>query len=82
MMIRESKDSTTIHVSLDSTTSGIVLESGAVTGQIDITIGATTTEALTFDSGVYDLEVYDPLDLEYVVRLIQGCVEVIPGVTY
>lgn len=54
---------------------GIILESGAETGRVDILIGATLTTGISEDVGVYDLELYNPLDNDDVIRLIEGDVE-------
>lgn len=55
MQIRETVESTTVIKSLTTENGGIAL--GGATGVITLTITATDTAALTFDSAVYDLEV-------------------------
>ena len=81
MQIRDTIDSTAFEVELTSLGGDIVLEAAAVTGQIDITIGAVATDAVSFTQGVYDLELYNPSDVDDVIRLVGGAVEVIGGVT-
>lgn len=82
MQIRERLEDATALVSLTSTpVAGIVLEANFSTGQIDIRIGADVTDALTFDRGVYDLELYNPIDLTEVYRLVGGTVILTQGVT-
>lgn len=79
MHIRETVEDSTIILSLSSTGGDIVL--GGANGEINITIGATATDTINIKSGVYDLELYDPLDADEVVRLIQGQVNIVQGVT-
>ena len=79
MQIRETLESSTIVLELTTTTSGITL--GGANGEINLEIGATVTDAITIKSGVYDLELYDPLDLDDVIRLIQGQINVVQSVT-
>jgi hypothetical protein len=81
MQIRASLNSTSFEVELTTATGEIVLEAGSETGRVDITIGATVTDALTIDIGVYDLELYDPADPDNVTRLVEGIVSVVEGVT-
>lgn len=77
MQAREKIDDATTIFDLSSTggTPEITIEPGGETGRIDILIGATTTTAITQDTGVYDLEIYDPLDTDDVSRLLQGYIE-------
>lgn len=55
MQVRETIESTTTLVSLTTENGGVTL--GGTAGTIDITITATATALLDFDSAVYDLEV-------------------------
>lgn len=51
-------------------------------GSIGIYIAACTSSALTFDEGVYDLEIYSGSgDCPYTVRLLQGNVKLSKEVT-
>lgn len=45
---------------------------GGVEGTIELEIGAATTATLEFSRAVYDLELYDPNDLDNVIRVIEG----------
>lgn len=81
MQVRDSINSAGFAVEVTSVGGDIVLEAGGNIGQIDITIGATVTDALVMTSGVYDIEIYDPADVDVVDRLVEGTVEVISGVT-
>ena len=81
MHIREQIDDTVFVLELTTANNRIVLEDGAETGRIDLVIGATDTDALTIESGVYDLELYDAGDPDDVNRLIEGVVSIISGVT-
>lgn len=68
MQIRETKDATTALVDLDDQTKGgIVL--GGVAGTIAVTISATATAALSFDTAFYDLEM---VLSTVVTRLLEG----------
>jgi hypothetical protein len=62
---------------LDTTTSRIVIDDTAKT--IALTVDATTTAALTFTNGVYDLELVSGTGV--VTKLLSGAVSVIPEVT-
>ena len=83
MHIRESMDAAAFILELTSDpAAGITLESGAVDGRIDIRIAADVTDTLTFTSAaIYDLELYKPLDLTEVIRLVEGSVILKGGVT-
>lgn len=61
-----------------STTAGTIVITAA-SGQIDLVVPASTTTALTWVKGVYDLEVTTPLGV--VSRLVQGAVSVTKEVT-
>jgi hypothetical protein len=79
MQIRSNLESSGVELELTTANGGLTL--GGVNGEIDLYIGATDTEALTITTGVYDLELYNPLDADEVVRLIQGYVNIIRDVT-
>ena len=82
MQIRERKTSTSFLVELTSApAAGITLEDAAETGRIDVRIGADVTDTLTFNTGVYDLELYKPADATETIRLIEGSVIMKSGVT-
>ena len=53
----------------------------AVQGRVRLTLGATDTEAMKRTTYVYDLEVYDPVDPDYVYRPLSGNAIVTPEVT-
>jgi len=42
---------------------------------------ATETDALSINSGVFDLELYDAGDLDDVTRLMEGVVSITEGIT-
>lgn len=77
MQVRRTHGSDTAALSLTSAGGDIVL--GGVAGTIDITASATATAAITFRSGVYDVELEDGSGV--VTRLIEGNVDVTPEVT-
>ena len=77
MQIREEISSPTALVSISSASGEITL--GGITGTISIHIPATTTAALSFNTGKYDLELEDSAGV--VTRLIQGSVTLSPEVT-
>lgn len=81
MQIRKSISSTDIEIELTTDNGRIQLEAGGSTGQIDLLLGATITEALTLDAAVYDLELYNQSDLDEVNRLMAGVVTITEGVT-
>ncbi len=59
----------------------LVMMPGGVAHEINLRLGADVTAALPIKAGVYDLEVFDPLDLSSVWRLLDGKVTVTPNVT-
>jgi hypothetical protein len=75
LMIREDITDLTPQVTLNSLNGGIVISNGTIT----IRIEAASTEAFTFDSGVYDLKLTAPDGT--VVRLVEGKTKVNPDVT-
>jgi len=78
MQIREYTEATTTEASL---TVGAGITLGGATGTIDIVIPAATTEAWTWTSGVYDLEMVIPGSPEDVTRAVEGRITVTPEVT-
>jgi len=81
MQIRSSVTTPTFEIELTTTNGRIQLEPSGETGRIDLILGASLTDALTIDSGVYDLELYNQGDSDDVNRLIEGVVTIIEGVT-
>lgn len=81
MHIRETVTSPDIVIELTSDNGGVSIEPNADTGVIEIFIGATTTQAVSVESGFYDLEIYHDVDPDDVVRLLEGAVEFKPEVT-
>lgn len=77
MHIREELDSATILVELTTVNGRISL--GGSNGEIDLLISASDTEALTFSSAVYDLELEDTGGI--VTRLVEGKVRLSLEVT-
>ncbi len=85
MQIRESFEDDDLEnpVLLELTTANgrIVLEDGAVEGQIELKVGADITEAITWTAAVHDLIIINDADPTDVTRLVQGRVRVSPDVT-
>lgn len=77
MHVRESLDALLVLLDLSTENGRIVL--GGPTGAVALVVDATTTAALTWDSGVYDLEIIFPDGT--VRRLLAGSVSVSPEVT-
>lgn len=75
--IRSDIDSETVLLELTTENGRIVL--GGVTGEIRIVIDAVTTAGITWESGVYDLELV--FANGFVKRLIAGSVSVSKEVT-
>lgn len=75
MHIREKVESTQILASLTTENGRIELQPGGLTGRIVLSMGATVTAALKFESAVYDVEFYDPNDLDEVIPYLQGKVK-------
>lgn len=76
MDVRESVDSETVIQSFSTADDTIVLGSD---GLIELVLGPTDTDALTFSSGVYDLELED--EDGAVFRVAKGKVSLSPQVT-
>jgi hypothetical protein len=79
MQIREKVTSSTVELELSSDTGEIVL--GGVAGTINIVIGGTATDTLTINNGIYDMEIFDPLDDDAVDTILEGQVTVREPVT-
>lgn len=77
MQVREKVESVSPLLSLTTENGGIAL--GGVAGTVTINISAEATAALTWKSGVYDLEI--EFADGFVRRLLQGSVSVSPEVT-
>ena len=76
MQIRQRHTSNSSVLELTTANGRIVLEAGAVTGQVDIVLGATETDTLTIDTGVYDLELYSAGDSDIVDTILEGNVTI------
>ena len=81
MHIRASLAAVDFEIELTTTNGRIQLEPDAETGRIDLILGATLTDDLTIDTGVFDLELYNQSDVDDVNRLMEGVVSIIGGVT-
>lgn len=79
MQIRERESSQTFEIELTSLNGLITMI--PLSGQINIELGATDTDALTITSGVYDLELYDPADVDVVDTILEGAVTISDGIT-
>ena len=80
MQVRAEVESTEVLLELTTENGGITL--GGTAGIIDFYVGATATAAITWTSGVFDLEIVHPGALpDDVTRLAQGTVSVSPEVT-
>jgi len=78
MMMRKCKDSETPFIDVDTVSGELVITE--VDGQIDVTIPAADTEAITEAFGVYDLEIEDGSGV--VTRLLEGEVAISREVTH
>lgn len=80
MQVRAEKESPTALLSLSTENGGIAL--GGAAGTVDLYVGATATAAITWESGLFDLEVVHPGALpDDVTRLAEGSISVSPEVT-
>ena len=80
MQMRPSVSSDTVLLNLTTENGGITL--GGTAGTIDLYVGATATAAITWEGGVFDLEIIHPGALpDDVTRIAQGAVSVSPEVT-
>lgn len=77
MQIRSSYDATSFLLELTTENGRISITPS--TGRIDLTVTAADTASVTWDRGVYDLELID--GFEEVTRLVQGRVNVSKEVT-
>ena len=81
MQVRSDIDATDVLLylsSVDETRDGTITLN-TETGEITLWIGATVTSAVTWESGVYDLEMW--LNADEVTRLIEGRISVSKEVT-
>jgi hypothetical protein len=78
MQVRDDYTSPTPHLDLDTAAKGGI-QLGGVAGTVDIHVPAADTDALSFTTGVYDIEIEDSLGV--VTRLVQGAVRLAPSVT-
>lgn len=78
MQVREAKDSPTFIIALDET-SGITL--GGTAGTVLIRISADLTEGISFNKGVYDVELTDNGDTTLTRRVLEGKVKFSKQVT-
>lgn len=81
LQIREDIENSTVLLELTNANGGIILEAGGVDGKIELYIGATATELITWVAGVYDLELVETADPDNVVRLTKGSFVVDPEIT-
>ena len=81
MQIRQTISASTPEIELTTDNGRIDLEPGGETGRIDLLLGATETDALGINAGVFDLELYNPADSDDVYRLMEGVVTIKEGVT-
>ena len=77
MQVRPEIDSPAVLMELTTSNGRITL--GGTAGTVDLFISAVDTAAITWDSGVWDIEILHPGD--DVTRLAQGTVIVSPEVT-
>lgn len=80
MQVRVEKESPTALLTLTTENGGISL--GGAAGTVELYVGATATAAITWDGGVFDLEIIHPGALpDDVTRLAEGSISVSPEVT-
>lgn len=77
MQVRSDVESPTALLSLTTENDGIVL--GGALGTIELSVSDEDTAAITWDGGVWDLEIVHPGG--EVTRLAQGSISVSPEVT-
>lgn len=77
MQVRATVEATAVLVELSTTNSRITL--GGTTGEIELYLSPAVTDAFTWKSGVYDLELTSASG--EIERLLAGAVTVVPGVT-
>lgn len=66
---------------LELTTANGRITLGGSAGTINIILTALETDTLTINSGVYDLEIYNPGDLDIVDTLLEGAVTINNAIT-
>lgn len=76
MQVRSTVGNSVIQYELSTTNGRITIT--PLTGIVTLNLTATETTALTFQSGVYDIELTSGAT---VIRLLQGTITVSPGVT-
>ena len=81
LQIREEITSSVFLLELTTANGGIVLEANSETGRIDLYIGATVTEGITWVAGVYDIELVETADPDNVARIVKGSFSVDPEIT-
>lgn len=79
LQVRAEIDGTVVLLELTTENGGIVL--GAAPGTIDLYIGAIQTAAITWEGGVFDLEIQYAAGPDEVDRLISGSLTVSREVT-
>ena len=78
MQIREEVVAEAVLIELSTANSRITL--GGAAGTIELYLPPSVTEAIDWESGVYDLELVEPDGIN-VVRLFEGSVTISPEVT-
>jgi hypothetical protein len=79
MQIRHSVDDTATLVSIASGTAALVV--GTTDGKFTVTLSASVTAALDFDTAVYDFKVISPSPNLVATRLLEGTVTLRKAVT-
>ena len=78
LQVRPDVGSSEVLLELTTENGGIVL--GGPAGTIDLWLGATKTAALTWESGVWSLEIQYPAGPDHVDRLLEGTITVLSEV--
>lgn len=80
---RKSFDSTATVLSLTSPSAGLTIATAATVATVVMTISATASTALTAQQmrGVWDLELFDPLDASATISPVRGGYLFVPEVT-
>lgn len=71
MQVRETVDSVDVLLEATTTDGSITIPTPA-SGVVMVRIGGDVTEALTFNTGKYDLEIYKVSDPTEVIRIVEG----------
>ena len=79
MQIREKDTSPTAEIELSTANGRITTVHGD--GHINIVLTAPETEAISIDTGVYDLELFDAGNPDIVDTILMGAVTVTDGIT-